>query len=128
MLREVTSQYLISSSLCHDSQESLAISLNSEAVVLTVMVYYSERMPNRTHKGIPPQWQSVEESRLRMETPPSQRRPHGTCSCLQQLNTGTCMQCFCPEKPARFSVQGLCWELVIQAPLCCVISHNHRSS
>lgn len=55
MLREVTSQYLISSSLCHDSQECLVIcwkdSLNSEAVVLTAMIYYGERMPNRTSKG-----------------------------------------------------------------------------
>lgn len=85
--RMLTSRYLISSSLCHDSQECLIIccknSLNSEAVVLTAMVYYGERMPNRTSKG-KTTMAEVEESR--MESPPSQGMPHRMCSCLQQLN------------------------------------------
>lgn len=99
-----------------------------EAVVLRAMVYYGERIHNRITQG---KDTLAECGRIHAQDGKSslaQGMPHRIRSFLQQVNTGTHTQCFCPVRPARHSVQGLCWELVIQALSACVISHNHRNS
>lgn len=116
-LRQVTRQYLISSSLHHEFQKSLMISWkasqNLEAVVLMTMVYYSERMHNKMSRGKDTLAESGGIHPQDLECPPFWGMTQGMCSVLQQLNVWTHLQCFCLGKPAITSVQGFCWELVI---------------